>query len=130
GGVSQDVLANITDAMVHKDTKEALCLLDEVRQNGKEKGRFVRDYIYFLRDVLFYKKTSDHAGYMEGAIVTEAFRSLTEQINSDWVQTTLLEFTACEQQIKWTNSLKVFVEIAMITITSEAEAESVPEITT
>ena len=130
GGVSQDVLTNITDALFQKDTKEALRLLDDLVQNGKDPGRFVFDYIYFLRDVLFYKTTSDLAGYMERAIVTEAFRSLTEQINSDWVQTTLLEFTACEQQIKWTNSPKVFVEIAMITITSEAEAESVPEITT
>src|SRR5699024_727775 len=127
GGVSQDVLTNITEALFQKDTKEALRLLDDLVQNGKDPGRFVFDYIYFLRDVLFYKTTSDLAGFMERAIVTEAFQTLTEKVHSDWVQATLLEFTACEQQIKWTNSPKVFVEIAMITVTSETIAEGTPE---
>lgn len=127
GGVSQDILTNITEALFQKDTKEALRLLDDLVQNGKDPGRFVFDYIYFLRDVLFYKTTSDLAGFMERAIITEAFQALTEKVHSDWVQATLLEFTACEQQIKWTNSPKVFVEIAMITVTSETVTEGTPE---
>src|SRR5699024_8411214 len=40
GGVSQDVLTNITDALFQKDTKEALRLLDDLVQNGKDPGRF------------------------------------------------------------------------------------------
>src|SRR5699024_4292781 len=72
GGVSQGILTDITDAMYEKDTERALSLLDELVQSGKDPGRFVFDFIYFLRDVLFYKTTSDLAGYMERAVVTDS----------------------------------------------------------
>src|SRR5699024_7351404 len=102
GGVSQGILTDITDAMYEKDTERALSILDELVQSGKDTGRFVCDFIYFLRDVLFYKTTSDLAGYMERAVVTDSIKELTENVNSAWIQHALLEFTEYEQQIKWT----------------------------
>ena len=55
GGVSQDILTEMTAAMFDKDTKGTLNLFDDIVKNGKDPGRFVFDYIYFLRDMLFYK---------------------------------------------------------------------------
>jgi len=116
GGVSQTILTDIALAMHEKDTKESLRLFDELIQNGKDPGRFVFDFIYFLRDVLFYKMTSELEGYLERAIVTEEFVELAEKVDSDWIQEAIGQLTECEQQIKWTNSPKVFVEITILTI--------------
>ncbi len=128
GGVSQEVLTEMTTAMFGQDTEKALGLFDELIQNGKDPGRFVFDFIYFLRDILFYKTTADLAAYLERAIVTEEFKELTSQIDVAWVQDALMEITACEQQIKWTNSPKVFVEIALLTITSGKKAYEAPQV--
>src|SRR5699024_11593175 len=65
GGVSQEILTEVTEAMFDQDTKETLRLFDELVRNGKDPGRFVFDYIYFLRDMLFYKTNKDLAAYME-----------------------------------------------------------------
>src|SRR5699024_4514425 len=116
GGVSQTILTDVALAMHEKDTKESLRLFDELIQNGKDSGRFVFDFIYFLRDVLFYKMTSELEGYLERAIVTEEFVELAEKVDSDWIQEAIGQLTECEQQIKWTNSPKVFVEITILTI--------------
>src|SRR5699024_217364 len=76
GGVSQEILTEVTEAMFDQDTKDTLRLFDELVRNGKDPGRFVFDYIYFLRDMLFYKTNQDLAAYMERAIVTEVFEQL------------------------------------------------------
>lgn len=125
GGVSQEILTDITDAMFEKDTERAMSLLDDIVQSGKDPGRFVFDFIYFLRDVLFYKTTQDLAGYMERAIITDAFKELTDKVDHTWVQNALMEFTECEQQIKWTNSPKVFVEITILTIASSEKVTQI-----
>src|SRR5699024_12051389 len=43
GGVSQEILTEVTDAMFDQDTKETLRLFDELVRNGKDPGRFVFD---------------------------------------------------------------------------------------
>ena len=129
GGVSQEILTEMTSAMVDRDTKQTLGLFDELIRNGKDPGRFVFDYIYFLRDILFYKTNKELAAYMERAIVTDVFQELAERIDADWVQSAIMEFTACEQQIKWTNSPKVFVEVALISIAGQRTAtETAPDV--
>src|SRR5699024_12700642 len=107
---SSSDLTEVTEYIFDQDTKETLRLFDELVRNVKDPGRFVFDYIYFLRDMLFYKTNQDLAAYMERAIVTEVFEQLAKRIDTDWIQNAMMEFTSCEQQIKWTNSPKVFVE--------------------
>lgn len=93
-------------------------MFDHLIQNGKDPGRFVFDYIYFLRDMLFFKTTPALEDYMERAVVTDVFKQLCEAVDVDWIQAAIVELTECEQQIKWTNSPKIFVEISLLTITN------------
>lgn len=123
GSVSQEILTNMTEAMFEQHTETTLELFDEMVMNGKDPGRFVFDMIYFLRDVLFYKTTANLAGYLERAIVTDAFKQLTEKIDVQWIQDAIIAMTECEQQIKWTNSPRIFVEITILTITNRHEQE-------
>lgn len=118
GGVSQNILTDIASAMYAQETIETLRLFDELIQNGKDPGRFVFDFIYFLRDVLFYKTNPKLEEYLERAIVTEEFVKFTETIETSWIQEAIVQLTECEQQIKWTNSPKIFVEITLLTITN------------
>src|SRR5699024_8941449 len=114
----------ITSAMFEQDTEATLPLFDEIIMNGKDPGRFVFDMIYFLRDVLFYKTTPNLAEYLERAIVTEAFSSLTEQLDVAWIQDTIVDLTECDQQIKWTYSPRIFVVINIIMITNRHDETS------
>ncbi|WP_156289962.1 DNA polymerase III subunit gamma/tau [Oceanobacillus salinisoli] len=118
GGVSQGVLTEIVQAMYHKDVQEALQLLDTIIQNGKDPGRFVYDLIYFMRDLLLFKSAPSLEGLLERARADEAFQSLAEAVSNDWIQDAIMQLNQCQQEIKWTNSPKVFIEIALLTITN------------
>ncbi len=64
GGVSQQILNRIVMAMYERNVEDALRLLDELIQNGKDPGRFVYDMIYFMRDLLLFKSAPDLEGYL------------------------------------------------------------------
>lgn len=118
GGVSQQILTQITDSMFEKDMHQALQLLDELIQNGKDPGRFVYDMIYFLRDVLLYKSAPNLADILERAMLDDAFKELAGKLSSNWIQDAIMQLNQCQQEIKWTNNPKVFIEITIISITN------------
>lgn len=118
GGVSQRILTDMVSAMHHKDVQSTLKMLDELIQNGKDPGRFVYDIIYFLRDLLLYKSAPNLEGILERAMIDEQFRKLSEEVSEKWIQQAIMELNQCQQEMKWSNNPKVFIEIAMITITN------------
>jgi len=124
GGVSQAILTDIVKAMHEKDVEHALKLLDELIQRGKDPGRFVYDLIYFMRDLLLFKSAPSLEGLLERARADESFLALAESVSPKWIQDAMFQLNQCQQEIKWTNSPKVFIEIAILTITNRYETEN------
>ncbi|GAB3054292.1 DNA polymerase III subunit gamma/tau [Virgibacillus ainsalahensis] len=118
GGVSQAILTDIVKAMHEKDVHKALELLDKLIQSGKDPGRFIYDLIYFMRDVLLYKSAPSLEGLLERARADESFHALTADISIEWIQDAIVQLNECQQEIKWTNNPKVFIEITLLTITN------------
>ncbi|HEY4599861.1 MAG TPA: DNA polymerase III subunit gamma/tau [Cerasibacillus sp.] len=124
GGVSQHILTDIVTAMYEQDIQTSLSLFDELIQHGKDPGRFVYDMIYFLRDLLLYKSAPTLETLLERATVDETFRTLVEAISVAWIQEAIMRMNDCQQEIKWTNNPKVFIEIALISITNRHQNQA------
>jgi DNA polymerase-3 subunit gamma/tau len=122
GGVSQGILTEITKAMFDNDVEQAIGLLDEIIQEGKDPGRFVYDLIYFMRDLLLFKSNPQLESMLERARVDDAFHALAEEVDVDWIQDAITRLNTCQQEIKWSNSPKVYIEIAIIAIADSAQA--------
>lgn len=116
GGVSQQVLTDIVQKMYKQDVQESLKLLDEIIQNGKDPGRFVFDLIYFLRDLMLYQSAPSLEGVLERALIDEPFKELAKLVTVDWIQHAIMQLNECQQEIKWSNSPKVFIEIAILSL--------------
>lgn len=125
GGVSQEILSDITAAMYEQNTKTVIEYFDSIMQHGKEPSRFVFDMIYFMRDLLFYQTTPDLESYLERAIATDKFKELAANVEADWIENAIVQLTECEQRLKWTTSPKVFVEVTLISITNRHETNDV-----
>jgi len=121
GGVSQHILTDIANAMFTQDVTKALTMLDEMIQTGKDPGRFVYDLIYFMRDLLLYKSAPSLSDMLERAHADESFQHLAEKVSVKWIQQAIAELNQCQQEIKWTNSPKVFIEITLLSITNRYE---------
>lgn len=117
GGVSQSVLTDMASAMYEQDVKKALSLLDQMIQSGKDPTRFVYDFIYYLRDLLLYQADTSLETMLERAVVDTPFKELANTIPNDWIQNAIMRMNQCQQEIKWTNSPNVMIEIAILSIT-------------
>lgn len=125
GSVSQEKLIELIDALYKKDAKTALKLVDLFIQEGKDPGRLVYDLIYFLRDLLIFHDSANSADLLERAIADQSFIDLHKQLSGEWIQKAIAELNQCQQEMKWTNTPKVFIEITMLKIADEqVEAKS------
>lgn len=118
GGVSQSVLTDMVGVLYEEEITEALRLLDLMIENGKDPTRFVFDMIYFLRDLLFYKTAPELADVLEIAIIDEQFKETANNLDAEWIEEAIMKFNDCQQQIKWTNSPKIIIEITLLSIAS------------
>jgi DNA polymerase-3 subunit gamma/tau len=125
GSVSQARLHQLTAALTDKDVSTALSLVDQFIQEGKDPGRLIHDLIYFLRDALMYRAAPTLADQLERAIPDEAFKELANRLNPHWIQQAISEWNHCQQEMKWTTSPKVFIEISVLKLTEEDQTSSV-----
>jgi DNA polymerase III subunit gamma/tau len=116
GSVSQTKLGEVIESLSKQEIKDALQLIDEFIEEGKDSGRLVFDLIYYLRDILLYQSSSQMEEFLERAILDERFKSLTEDLTPEWIQQAIKELNTCQQEMRWTNSPKVFIEIALLNI--------------
>src|SRR5690625_5204937 len=124
GGVAQQTLTKMTEAMYAQNAQLALDLLDDLIQAGKDPGRFVFDLIYFLRDMLLYKSGPALESLLERALVDEEFKQVVaESVDVEWLQEAIATLRECQQEIRWTTSPKVFIEVALLSITNRHEEE-------
>jgi len=119
GSVSQSILTDITQAMNERDVTKAVQLLNQSIQNGKDPARFVYDLIFFLRDLLLYKSAPALENMLERARADEAFQTLADAASVEWIGHAITQLNQCQQEIKWTNNPKVFIEIAVMTIANQ-----------
>ncbi|WP_026568950.1 MULTISPECIES: DNA polymerase III subunit gamma/tau [Sediminibacillus] len=124
GSVSQEKLTLVTEAMYRQEIQQALRYVDDLIQEGKDPGRFVFDLIYYLRDLLLYQSAPDLENILERALLTDSFKQLAAEVNADWIQEAIRQLNECQQEIKWTNSPKVFIEIAVLNISDQQKASS------
>ncbi|GGC94320.1 DNA polymerase III subunit gamma/tau [Thalassobacillus devorans] len=127
GSVSQQKLAGVIESLQQHDVKQALQHVDDLIQQGKDPGRFVFDLIYYLRDLLLYKSAPDLADNLERAIPDEQFSRLAEATAPDWIQQAIKELNKCQQEMKWSTSPKVFIEIAMLNLVDSQPASQPAE---
>jgi len=119
GSVSQSTLLSMVEAMFNQDVKRAIQSLDELIQRGKDPGRLVFDLTYFLRDMLLYKSAPSLEGLLDRARVDEHFKKVAHLLTSDWIQQAITTMNECQQDMKWTNSPKIFIEVAIIAIAKQ-----------
>ncbi|WP_079529087.1 DNA polymerase III subunit gamma/tau [Halobacillus hunanensis] len=124
GSVSQGTLAGVIHALDKKEIREALEAVDHLIHQGKDPGRFVFDLIYYLRDILLFQSAPDLQHNLERAIPDDFFRQLSEELDAVWIQRTIRELNKCQQEMKWTTSPKVFIEIALLNIAGTQETAS------
>lgn len=114
GSVSQHFLNRLAKAIQEKEVASGLEALEELLYQGKDPSRFIEDFILYYRDMLMYKAAPNLEESMERVLVDEDFRDLAEMIASDEIYQLIEIMSKAQQEMRWTNHPRVFLEVAIV----------------
>ena len=117
GALDTKVFSDLLCAVMAKDIKGAIKILDRVIIMGKELSQFVTDFTWYLRNLLLVKTSEeneiDEVLDMSSENLTQIKRE-AEAINQETIMRYIRIFSELAGEIKYSSQKRVLIEIAII----------------
>ena len=114
----QESLFNLSEAILRKDVKESIRILDEVVESGKDPYGFTKDLIVHFRNILVAKIMPNPEEVVD--LSKEDIEIIKRQgdIASNEVITRIIRLLQkAEEQAKYSKQSRIYLELAIITLT-------------
>ena len=115
GAVSVDIYVNLLGAIKDDDANKVLDIINEAIWNGKDLTKFVDDFTWFMRNVLFLKLSPGLAGDMD---MTEETAAQLSELGNTFSVDTLTRYLNILQKlcsdIRYSSVKRVTLEMAII----------------
>jgi DNA polymerase-3 subunit gamma/tau len=114
GFTSQQMVADFVGKILRGETADALALLHEQCEAGKDMMKLMSDTIAYLRDLLVFKVKPDALSDEASAETRAAFAEQAPLLETDRVLEIIDQFAAAEGRMKWAPNKKLHFEVAVI----------------
>jgi DNA polymerase-3 subunit gamma/tau len=114
GFTSEQTVSDLTGRVLRGETPEAIDLLHEQCEAGKDMMRLMADWIAYLRDLLVFKAKPDAVNEDIDPDVQESLAAQAELISTDRLLELIDQFAAAEARMKWAPNKKLHFEVAII----------------
>ncbi len=114
GFTGQQTVANFTDKILRAATAEAVQLLHEQCEAGKDMMRLMADLISYLRDLLVFKVKPDALSEDVDLDSQKSLAAQAELIETDRLLDLIDQFAEAEGRMKWAPNKKLHFEVALI----------------
>ncbi|AZR74389.1 hypothetical protein BBF96_13935 [Anoxybacter fermentans] len=119
GKVDQQILAEIVNIISNHDTKAGLKLINEIVDQGKDMNQFVKDMIFYFRDLMLIKECGLQNNLID--LPDELKEELADQASKFSIRDLLriLEIlTETDQKLKFASQPRLLLEMTMIKLAS------------
>ncbi len=114
GFTSQQTVSNFTDKILRAQTAEAVQLLHEQCESGKDMMRLMADLISYLRDLLVYKVKPDALNEDVDLELQKSLAVQSELVETERLLELIDQFAEAEGRMKWAPNKKLHFEVAVI----------------
>ena len=114
GFTSQQMVADFVGRILRGETADALALLHEQCEAGKDMMKLMSDTIAYLRDLLVFKVKPDALSDEASAETRATFAEQAPLLETDRVLELIDQFAAAEGRMKWAPNKKLHFEVAVI----------------
>jgi DNA polymerase-3 subunit gamma/tau len=114
GFTSEQTVSDLTGRILRGDTPEAIDLLHQQCEAGKDMMRLMADLIAYLRDLLVFKAKPDALNEDIDPDVQKLLAAHAELISTDRLLELIDQFAAAEGRMKWAPNKKLHFEVAII----------------
>ena len=114
GLTSERVVADLTRAILSGRTSEALSIIHEQSEAGKDLVKLLADLLGFLRNLLISKVDKESLKEEVSELTRAALRELGGRVGPEQLLSLIEELSAVEPTIKWASNRKLQLEIGII----------------
>jgi DNA polymerase III subunit gamma/tau len=114
GFTSEQTVSDLTGRILRGETPEAIDLLHDQCEAGKDMMRLMADLIAYLRDLLVFKAKPDALDEDVDPDVQKSLAAHAELISTDRLLELIDQFAAAEGRMKWAPNKKLHFEVAII----------------
>ena len=114
GFTSEQTVTDLTANILRGKTAEAVDLLHQQCESGKDMMRLMSDLIAYLRDLLVFKAKPDALKEDVDPDVQKSLAAHAELITTDRLLDLIDQFAAAEGRMKWAPNKKLHFEVAII----------------
>jgi DNA polymerase-3 subunit gamma/tau len=114
GFTSRQTVAKLTDRILRGATADAVQLLHEQCEAGKDMMRLMADLIGYLRDLLVFKVKPDALSEDIDTDSQKLLAAQSELIETDRLLELIDQFAGAEGRMKWAPNKKLHFEVALI----------------
>ena len=114
GFTSEQTVSDLTGRILRGETPEAIDLLHEQCEAGKDMMRLMADLIAYLRDLLVFKAKPDALNEDVDPDVQKSLAAHAELISTDRLLELIDQFASAEGRMKWAPNKKLHFEVAII----------------
>jgi DNA polymerase III subunit gamma/tau len=114
GFTSEQTVSDLTARILRGETPEAIDLLHEQCEAGKDMMRLMADLIAYLRDLLVFRVKPEALKEDIDPDVQKSLAAHAELISTDRLLELVDQFAAAEGRMKWAPNKKLHFEVAII----------------
>ena len=114
GFTSEQTVVDLTGRILRGETADAIDLLHQQSESGKDMMRLMSDLIAYLRDLLVFKAKPDALKEDVHPDVQKSLAAHAELITTDRLLDLIDQFAAAEGRMKWAPNKKLHFEVAII----------------
>jgi len=114
GFTSEQTVVDLTGRILRAETPDAIDLLHQQSETGKDMMRLMSDLIAYLRDLLVFKAKPDALKEDVDPDVQKSLAAHAELIPTDRLLDLIDQFAAAEGRMKWAPNKKLHFEVAII----------------
>lgn len=115
GAVDNEVFSNMLRAVLNRDVRTLMNMMEELIMQGRELGQFVTDFTWYLRNLLLVKTSDDLEDVLD--VSSDNLVLLKEEAKMV-KETSLIRyiriFSELSNQMKYESSKRVALEVALI----------------
>jgi DNA polymerase-3 subunit gamma/tau len=114
GFTSEQTVADLTDKILRSATAEAIELVHEQCETGKDMMKLMSDLISYLRDLLIFKVKPEALADDANPELQKSLETESAAIEIDRLLELIDQFAAAEGRMKWAPNKKLHFEVAVI----------------
>lgn len=116
GSLTEEMMLNFLSALSQSEAEEALHILHDILEKGKEAGRFIEEMILFARDLLVYKQAGQSD--LEDRY-SQAFRELSQEIDPAFLYQAIEEFSQTQKDMRFSTQPDVYLEVLAVKLAKQ-----------